>query len=95
MEAARRRAAAGVAPRRRRPRRRPVPRQRASRERHRTKREALLHQIQQKVYDEAYFLPIWQLGFLCVTGPRVAVSGLGLIPDYIYSAPYEDVRLQA
>jgi peptide/nickel transport system substrate-binding protein len=66
-----------------------------SRERDRTTREKLLHQIQQKVYDEAYFLPIWQLGFLCVTGPRVAVSGLGLIPDYIYSAPYEDVRLKA
>src|SRR5919202_2757063 len=66
-----------------------------SRERDRTKREALLHQIQQKVYDEAYFLPIWQLGFLCVTGPRVAVSGLGLIPGHIYSAPYEEVRLKA
>jgi len=66
-----------------------------SRERNRQKREALLHKIQQKAYDEAYFLPIWQLGFLCVTGPRVAVSGLGLIPDYIYSAPYEDVRVKA
>jgi peptide/nickel transport system substrate-binding protein len=66
-----------------------------TRERDRTKREALLHKIQQKVYDEAYFLPIWQLGFLCVTGPRVAVSGLGLIPNYIYSAPYEDVQLKA
>jgi hypothetical protein len=65
-----------------------------SRERNRTKREALLHKIQQKVYDEASFMPIWQLGFLCVTGPRVAVSGLGLIPDYIYSVPYEDVRIE-
>ena len=54
----------------------------------------MLRQIQQKVYDDAYFMPLWQLGFLCVTGPRVAVSGLGLIPDYIYSAPYEDVRLK-
>ena len=66
-----------------------------SRERHRQKREALLHKIQQKVYDDASFLPIWQLGFLCVTGPRVAVSGLDLIPDYIYSAPYEDVQVKA
>jgi peptide/nickel transport system substrate-binding protein len=66
-----------------------------SRERTRPAREGLLHKIQQKVYEEAYFMPIWQLGFLCVTGPRVAVSGLGLIPDYIYSAPYEDVRLKA
>ena len=66
-----------------------------SRERDRKKREELLHKIQQKVYDEAYFLPLWQLGFLCVTGPRVAVSGLGLIPGHIYSAPYEDVRLKS
>jgi peptide/nickel transport system substrate-binding protein len=66
-----------------------------SRARGRTTRDALLHKIQQKVYDEAYFLPIWQLGFLCVTGPRVAVSGLGLIPGHIYSAPYEDVQLKA
>jgi peptide/nickel transport system substrate-binding protein len=66
-----------------------------ARERDRTTREALLHRIQRKVYDEAYFLPLWQLGFLCVTGPRVAVSGLGLIPGHIYSAPYEEVRLKA
>ena len=66
-----------------------------SRERNRKKREELLYKIQQKVYDEAYFMPIWQLGFLCVTGPRVAVSGLGLIPSHIYSAPYEDVRLKS
>lgn len=66
-----------------------------SRERDRKKREALLHKIQQKVYDEAYFIPIWQLGFLCATGPRVAVSGLGLIPSHIYSAPYEDVQLKS
>jgi peptide/nickel transport system substrate-binding protein len=65
-----------------------------TRERDRTTREALLHTIQQRVYDDAYFLPIWPLGFLCVTGPRVAVSGLGLIPGHIYSAPYEEVQLK-
>ena len=64
-------------------------------ERHRPTREALLHKIQQKAYDEAYFLPLWPLAFLCVTGPRVAVSGIGLIPGYIYSAPYEEVRLKS
>jgi len=64
-------------------------------ERDRPTREALLHKIQQKAYDEAYVLPLWQLAFLCVTGPRVAVSGIGLIPGYIYSAPYEEVRLNA
>lgn len=60
----------------------------------RKKREAILHKIQQKVYDEANFIPMWELGFLCASGPRVAVSGLGLISVFIYSAPYEDVRLK-
>ncbi len=59
------------------------------------KREAVLHKIQQKAYDEAYFMPIWELGSLCASGPRVAVSGLGLISVFIYSGPYEDVRLKA
>ena len=58
------------------------------------KREATLHKIQQKAYDEAFFIPIWELGFLCASGPRVAVSGLGLISAFIYSGPYEDVRLK-
>jgi peptide/nickel transport system substrate-binding protein len=58
------------------------------------KREAILHKIQQKVYDEALFMPIFELGFLCASGPRVAVSGLRRIPAYIYSAPFEEVRLQ-
>lgn len=66
-----------------------------SSERDRKKREELLHKIQQKVYDEAYFIPIWELGFLCASGPRVAVSGLGVIPLHVYSAPYEDVRLKS
>jgi peptide/nickel transport system substrate-binding protein len=59
------------------------------------KREAILHRIQQKAYDEALFIPIFELGFLCASGPQVAVSGLGLIPGYIYSAPFEDVHLKA
>jgi ABC-type transport system substrate-binding protein len=64
-------------------------------ERARKKREELLQKIQQKVYDEAYFIPLWELGFLCASGPRVAVSGLGMIPLHVYSAPYEEVRLKS
>jgi peptide/nickel transport system substrate-binding protein len=59
------------------------------------KREAILHKIQQKVYDEAFFMPIWELGFLCASGPRVAVSGLEPISAFIYPGPDEDVRLKA
>jgi peptide/nickel transport system substrate-binding protein len=64
-------------------------------ERDRQKRQALLHKIQQKLYDEARFIPLWELSFLCASGPRVAVSGLGLIPLFAYSGPYEDVQLKA
>jgi peptide/nickel transport system substrate-binding protein len=63
-------------------------------ERDRQRREALLHSIQQKLYDEVRFIPIWDLGGLGASGPRVAVSGLGLIPLYAFSGPYEDVQLK-
>lgn len=59
------------------------------------RRETLLHKIRQKVYEEARFLPIWELGFLWASGPRVAVSGLRLIRLFAYSGPYEDLRLKA
>ena len=64
-------------------------------ERDRKKREVLLHKIQQKLYDDARFLPIWELGFLCASGPRVAVSGVGAIKLYSYSAPFEDIQLKS
>jgi peptide/nickel transport system substrate-binding protein len=63
--------------------------------RDRTHRQALLHQIQQKLYDEARFLPIWELGVLHASGPRVAVSGLGLIPLFLFSGPLEEVQLKS
>jgi len=58
------------------------------------KREAILHRIQQLIHDKAMVLPIWQLALLQGVGPRVAESGLGLITDYPWSAPYEDVKLK-
>jgi peptide/nickel transport system substrate-binding protein len=59
------------------------------------KREAILHRIQQLVHDKVMVLPIWQLALLQGYGPRVGESGLGLIADYPWSAPYEDLRLKA
>jgi peptide/nickel transport system substrate-binding protein len=59
------------------------------------KREALLHRVQQLIHDKVMFLPIWQLSVLTGYGPRVAEPGLGLIADYPWSAPYEDVKLKA
>jgi peptide/nickel transport system substrate-binding protein len=46
------------------------------------------------MHDKAMFAPIWELGFLNGHGPRVAESGLGLIPGHAYSAPYEDLTLK-
>src|SRR5262249_753998 len=58
------------------------------------KRTPLLHQIQQKAYDEARFIPIWERALLGGSGPRVAVSGLHR-DSFAYSAPYEDVQLKS
>jgi peptide/nickel transport system substrate-binding protein len=58
------------------------------------KRESILHRIQQLVHDKAMVLPIWQFALLQGVGPHVAESGLGLIADYPWSAPYEDLRLK-
>jgi peptide/nickel transport system substrate-binding protein len=59
------------------------------------KREGLLHRIQQLMHEKVMYLPIWQLAFLTGYGPRVAEPGLGLIADYPWSAPYEEIKLKA
>jgi len=61
----------------------------------RKKREAILHQIQQLIHEKVVVTPIWQNVPLNGVGPRVEESGIGLVAGYIYSAPYEDVRLKA
>jgi peptide/nickel transport system substrate-binding protein len=61
----------------------------------RGKREALLHRIQQMIHERAMFAPIWDFAFLHGVGPRVEESGLGLMSNYGFSAPYEDVKLKA
>jgi peptide/nickel transport system substrate-binding protein len=60
----------------------------------RKRREAMLHRIQQLVYDKVMYAPIWELGFINGVGPRVEESGLGLIAGHAYSAPYEDLKLK-
>jgi len=60
----------------------------------RKKREAILVKIQQLIHEKVMYAPIWELGWLNGVGPRVAESGLGLIPMHAYSAPYEDVKLK-
>jgi peptide/nickel transport system substrate-binding protein len=60
----------------------------------RPKREAVLHKMQQLVYERTIYAPIWQLAFLNGVGPRVGESGFGLIAGFPYTAPYEDITLK-
>jgi peptide/nickel transport system substrate-binding protein len=63
-------------------------------EQDRKKREAALHRIQQLMYERVMFLPMLEPAFLNGVGPRVAESGLGLITNHLYSAPFEDLKLK-
>src|SRR5262249_32419612 len=63
-------------------------------ERDRKRREATLHKIQQLVHERVMFAPIWNIVTLTAYGPRVAESGFGLITNYLWSAPYEDIKLK-
>jgi peptide/nickel transport system substrate-binding protein len=66
-----------------------------SRELDRKKREALLHQMQQILYDRVRFGPIYEFIWASAVGPRVAEPALLAIDPYPWSAPLEDVRLKA
>ncbi|MGH7058962.1 MAG: hypothetical protein ACREFH_01145, partial [Stellaceae bacterium] len=58
------------------------------------KRAALLEKIQELVYQKSISAPIWQLAFINGIGPRVGQSGFGLIPDFAYTAPFEDITIK-
>ena len=64
-------------------------------ERDRKRREAILHRIQQIMHERAMFAPVWNIASLSAYGSRVAEPGLGLISSYLFSAPYEDIRLKS
>jgi peptide/nickel transport system substrate-binding protein len=66
-----------------------------AKELNRKKREALVHQMQQILYDRVRFGPIYEFIWASAVGPRVAEPALLLIDPYPWSAPLEDVRLKA
>jgi len=68
--------------------------QRQAREQDRKTREALLHQIQRLVADQALVAPMFQQAFIWGVGPRVAEATAGLIEGYPYAAPCEDLKLR-
>ena len=59
------------------------------------KRAAILDKMQQILSDRTVYAPIWQLGFLNGVGPRVGESGFGLITDFAYTGPFEDITIKA
>ena len=59
------------------------------------KREAMLHQIQQTLHERARFAPIYDYIWPSGVGPRVEDPALMLIDPYPWSAPLEEVRLEA
>jgi peptide/nickel transport system substrate-binding protein len=60
----------------------------------RTKRAALLNQLQQVVHDKTMYVHLWQLAFISAVGPRVDQSCFGLIKGFVYPAPYEELTLK-
>jgi peptide/nickel transport system substrate-binding protein len=55
----------------------------------------ILHRIQQLVHELVIVAPIFLNAGLSGLGPRVGESGIGLIPGYAWSGPYEDVKLRS
>ena len=68
--------------------------QRQAREMDRAKREALLHQIQRILHDHVMHVPVYELSPMAGISARVEQAGVGLIPGYPYSGPYEDLKLK-
>jgi peptide/nickel transport system substrate-binding protein len=58
------------------------------------RRDRKLHALQLLVHERVLFAPIYEIAGLSGIGPRVAASGLGFIPAYNWSGPYEEVRLE-
>ena len=59
------------------------------------KRTALLHKMQQIVYERVIAAPVWQLAGLAGTGPRVGNSAIGMIGGDPWTSPYEDITLKS
>jgi len=63
-------------------------------ERDRTKREALLYEIQRLMHERVMFGPIFEPATLHGIGPRVEEPAIGLNTQLYFAAPYEDIRLK-
>lgn len=60
-------------------------------------RDRSIKQVQQYILDNRVFVSIFRNAFIVGQGPRIANNWeeiLGATPQYVYVAPYEDVRLK-
>jgi len=62
-------------------------------ERDRTRREAILHRIQQLVMERVMYVPIMDFRALMGVGPRVVEHTINSIPVHPFPS-YEDIRLK-
>ena len=57
-------------------------------------RAQILAKVQQIIHERAMFVPIIEPSLLNGVGPRVEQSGLAVVANHPYSAPYEDLALK-
>jgi peptide/nickel transport system substrate-binding protein len=58
------------------------------------RRAATLERIQQLMHEKTMVAPIYLNAGMNGIGPRVGESGIGLIAGFLWSAPYEDLKLK-
>ena len=63
-------------------------------ERDRSKRQALLHQMQRLMSERVMHAPVFEPATLHGVGPRVAEPAVGLNTQLYFAAPYEEMRLR-
>ena len=63
-------------------------------ERDRSKRQALLHQMQRLMSERVMHAPVFEPATLHGVGPRVAEPAVGLNVQLYFAAPYEEMRLR-
>jgi peptide/nickel transport system substrate-binding protein len=63
-------------------------------ERDRSKRQALLHQMQRLMHERVLHAPVFEPATLHGVGPRVEEPAVGLNAQLYFAAPYEEMRLR-
>ena len=63
-------------------------------ERDRSKRQALLHQMQRLMSERVMHAPVFEPATLHGVGPRVEEPAVGLNVQLYFAAPYEEMRLR-